>query len=247
MNSHYDDTTFFNAYAEMDRSKYGLKAAGEWHDLKKVLPDFSNRTVLDLGCGYGWHCRYAADHGAKQVLGIDDSQKMIQQAQSMTENNNIQYKTMDMFDLDQLDQTFDAIISSLAIHYVKDYAELVQKIYKRLNIGGSFIMSVEHPVFTAQGSEQWVEDAQGENSYWPVDHYFDETVRTTDFLGFSISKYHRTLTTYVQTLLQEGFILDHLIEPQPPQEMLQENQEMQEELRRPMMLILAGHKLNKKS
>lgn len=53
MNSHYDDPNFFNAYAEMNRSKYGLKAAGEWQDLKKVLPDFNNKTVLDLGCGYG--------------------------------------------------------------------------------------------------------------------------------------------------------------------------------------------------
>jgi len=246
MSSYYDNPAFFAAYAEMNRSKYGLKAAGEWHDLKKVLPDFTNKTVLDLGCGYGWHCRYAADHGAKQVLGIDDSDKMIQQAQIMTKNENIQYKTMDIFDLDQLEQKFDIIISSLAIHYIKNYTELIQKIYQQLNNGASFVMSVEHPIFTAQGTEQWVEDEEGEISHWPVDDYFDEKVRNTDFLGFTISKYHRTLTTYVQTLLQQGLVLDHLIEPKPPQEMLEENKEMQEELRRPMMLILAAHKPNKK-
>ncbi|MDN6640183.1 MAG: methyltransferase domain-containing protein [Tetragenococcus sp.] len=242
MRSNYDDPDFFNAYAEMDRSKYGLKGAGEWHDLKKILPDFTGKTVLDLGCGYGWHCRYAADNGAKEVIGIDLSQKMINQAQSMTKNTNVGYKVMDLFELDQFHQTFDVVISSLTIHYIKDYAELIKKIYHQLNTNGTLVMSVEHPIFTAQGSEQWVTDSDGEISYWPVDRYFTEESRVTDFLGFSITKYHRTLTSYVQTLLKQGFILDNLVEPQPPQEMLDTNKEMQDELRRPMMLILAAHK-----
>lgn len=242
MYSQYDNPAFFNAYANMDRSKYGLKGAGEWHDLKETFPDFTGKTVLDLGCGYGWHCRYAAENGAKEVIGLDLSQKMIQQAKSMTQNPNVKYKVMELTELDQLEQTFDIIISSLTIHYVKDYSSLIQKVYQQLKPAGTFVMSVEHPVFTAEGSEQWVTDLQGENDYWPVDRYFDETIRDTDFLGFSITKYHRSLTTYVQTLLQQGFTLEQLIEPKPPQEMLAESEEMQEELRRPMMLILAARK-----
>ncbi|AYW47012.1 class I SAM-dependent methyltransferase [Tetragenococcus osmophilus] len=242
MSADYDNPTFFDAYASMDRSKYGLDAAGEWHELKEVLPDFTGKTVLYLGCGYGWHCRYAANHGAKQVIGIDNSEKMIQQAQSMTENQNIAYKVEDMFDLEQFDTKFDVIISSLAIHYIEDYTNLSKKVYEQLSSKGVFVMSVEHPVFTAEGSEQWITNSQGENAYWPVDRYFDEKVRETDFLGFSTTKYHRTITTYVQTLLQQGFTLDHLVEPKPPEEMLANSEEMQEELRRPMMLILAVHK-----
>ncbi|MGO2852886.1 MAG: class I SAM-dependent methyltransferase [Tetragenococcus koreensis] len=243
MRSNYDDPNFFNAYAEMDRSKYGLKGAGEWHRLKEVFPNFAGKTVLDLGCGYGWHCRYAADNGAKQVVGIDNSEKMIQQAQTMTQNMNVQYKVMDMFGLEQLNQTFDVIISSLAIHYVKDYLGLIKGIYGQLAPGGKLVMSVEHPIFTAQGSEQWITDSDGKISHWPVDRYFSEGARSTDFLGFSITKYHRSLTTYVQTLLKQGFVLDDLVEPKPPQEMLDASKEMQEELRRPMMLILAAHKV----
>ena len=29
--------------------------AGEWHVLKTILPDFTGKRVLDLGCGFGWH------------------------------------------------------------------------------------------------------------------------------------------------------------------------------------------------
>lgn len=123
----------------------GLAGAGEWHELKTVLPDFTGKRVLDLGCGYGWHCRYAAEHGAKTVLGIDTSAKMLAEAAMMTHDQPIVYQQMDMQAIDQLPGSFDVILSSLAIHYIADYAGLVQKISAKLPVGGQFIMSVEHP------------------------------------------------------------------------------------------------------
>lgn len=59
----YDEEIFFEKYSRMDRSRQGLQAAGEWSELQKLLPDFTGKRVLDLGCGYGWHCRYAAEQG----------------------------------------------------------------------------------------------------------------------------------------------------------------------------------------
>ena len=50
---------FFQKYSQMSRSQQGLAGAGEWETLRKLLPDFKDRRVLDLGCGYGWHCIYA--------------------------------------------------------------------------------------------------------------------------------------------------------------------------------------------
>ena len=38
---------------QMSRSQKGLAGAGEWETLKKMLPDFKGKRVLDLGCGYG--------------------------------------------------------------------------------------------------------------------------------------------------------------------------------------------------
>lgn len=57
----------------MKRSKKGLAGAGE----EKLLPEFAGRRVLDLGCGYGWHCANAAQKGAASVLGVDLSEKML--------------------------------------------------------------------------------------------------------------------------------------------------------------------------
>ena len=48
----YDDDRFFSQYAQMSRSVEGLQGAGEWHILQKMLPDFTDKRVLDLGCGF---------------------------------------------------------------------------------------------------------------------------------------------------------------------------------------------------
>ena len=48
----YDDPTFFGKYSRMPRSKEGLAAAGEWHVLRRMLPPFEGKRVLDLGCGF---------------------------------------------------------------------------------------------------------------------------------------------------------------------------------------------------
>ena len=76
----YDDDVFFKKYSEMNRSRQGLAGAGEWSELQKLLPDFKDKRVLDLGCGYGWHCLYAAEHGAASVMGVDISEKMLNTA-----------------------------------------------------------------------------------------------------------------------------------------------------------------------
>ncbi len=69
MENPYDKKKFFEKYSRMDRSVKGLQGAGEWHELKKMLPDFKGKRVLDLGCGFGWHCRYAAENGAAIRFG----------------------------------------------------------------------------------------------------------------------------------------------------------------------------------
>ena len=238
----YDDPVFFAKYARMDRSRFGLKAAGEWRTLEPMLPDFTGRDVLDLGCGYGWHCAYAAEHGARSVLGLDLSEKMLAVAQKEHAAPPIEYCRMAMEDADFADGSFDVALSSLAFHYVADFGALVRKTAHWLRPGGDFVFSCEHPVFTAEGSQDWCRDENGKILHFPVDNYYMEGERQAVFLGERVVKYHRTLTGYVGALLSNGFMLTGLAEPQPPQEMVDAIPGMADELRRPMMLILAAKK-----
>lgn len=237
----YDDPRFFEKYSQMTRSQQGLAGAGEWRELEKLLPDFHGRRVLDLGCGYGWHCQYAAGHGAARVLGTDISQKMLEAARARNPGPSIEYRQAAMEDLRFPDGSFDVVLSSLAFHYVKDFRPLVRSISRWLTPGGSFVFSVEHPVFTAYGSQDWYYGPDGEILHFPVDNYYVEGPREAVFLGERVTKYHRTLTTYLDTLLENGFRLTRVVEPQPPEDMM-ELPGMRDELRRPMMLLVSAVK-----
>ncbi len=249
----YDDQIFFEKYSRMSRSLQGLDGAGEWRELEKLLPDFAGKRVLDLGCGYGWHCIYAAKKGADFVLGTDISEKMLTVAQEKTaeflesvpaarrEAVKVEYQKSAMEDLECGAGSFDLVLSSLAFHYVKDFDLVVKKIHSWLAAGGQFIFSVEHPVFTAYGSQDWYYDEAGNILHFPVDNYYYEGKREAVFLGEKVVKYHKTLTTYLDTLLKNGFAVRRIVEPMPPEDML-DIPGMKDEMRRPMMLLVSAVK-----
>lgn len=237
----YDNESFFQKYSQMLRSQKGLQGAGEWSELQKLLPDFRGKTVLDLGCGYGWHCKYAADHQAASVLGTDISQKMLQKAREINAAPQIDYQCVAMEDLRFPEGSFDVILSSLAFHYVEDFVPLVENLARWLKKGGSLVFSVEHPVFTSFGTQDWYYDENGKILHFPVDNYYYEGRREAVFLGEKVVKYHRTLTTYLNTLLQNGLVIQQVVEPQPPQEMM-DIDGMKDEMRRPMMLLVSAIK-----
>ena len=113
--SPYDRERFFEKYSQMDRSRLGLAGAGEWESLEPLLPDFAGKRVLDLGCGYGWHCIYAAEHGAAAVTGVDLSEKMLAVAREKTTAPQVTYIRGDMAETPFPPESFDVVLSSLAL------------------------------------------------------------------------------------------------------------------------------------
>lgn len=238
----YDDNHFFAQYSQMTRSVDGLKGAGEWHILKTMLPAFKEKRVLDLGCGFGWHCCYAVEQGADYVLGIDISENMLTEARKRNPSSRIEYKCMAIEDYDFPIETYDVVISSLTFHYLESFDDICRKVDRSLKQGGAFVFSVEHPIFTAYGTQDWYYDEQGDKLHWPVDRYFTEGRRNATFLGDEVVKYHKTLTTYVNGLIRAGFRITGLIEPEPDVEMLESIPGMKDELRRPMMMLVSAVK-----
>lgn len=238
----YDDLNFFSAYEKMERSINGLEGAGEWHVFKKMLPDLQGKRVLDLGCGFGWHCRYAREQQASSVIGVDISENMLEKARKMTDDTAISYKKMPIEDINFSKEQFDVVISSLAFHYIQSFKTICEKVHYSLKPGGTFIFSVEHPIFTSRNEQDWWYDDEGNRLHWPVDHYQAEGLRDTTFLTNNVVKYHRTLSTYINDLIQVGFTIKQVEEPLPSEEMLHKIPEMKDELRRPMFLIISAEK-----
>src|SRR5882757_3746638 len=177
----YDDPTFFEGYARLPRSVAGLDGAPEWPALRALLPDVKDRRVLDLGCGFGWFCRWARQAGASRVQGIDVSEKMLARARAETADAAITYTRGDLERLDLPAESLDLVYSSLAFHYIERLDGLLLQIHRALVPGGSLVFSVEHPIYTAPAVPQWTVDQAGRKT-WPVDGYLGEGPRTTDWL-----------------------------------------------------------------
>lgn len=230
----YDDLAFFNEYAKMSRSQYGLEGAGEWHQLKPLFPALSDKTVLDLGCGYGWHCKYAADQGAASVLGIDRSERMIQEAKRRNPADGIEYRVCGIHDLDYPENEYDLVVSNLVLHYIEDLEAVYRLVHRTLKVGGTFLFNIEHPTFTAGVDQQFSADGT-----WPVMDYYYPGERKTIFLGYEVKKYHHTLTQILGGLLRTDFSIEAVEEAMPP---IPWRDQMPEEMRRPMMLLVRAKK-----
>ena len=191
MNNIYDDKAFFDAYSRMARSTGGLEAAGEWHQLQPLFPAMEGSRVLDLGCGYGWHCKYAVEQGAVEALGLDLSEKMIAEARARNADPRIRYEVCGIAEYSYPAGYYDLVVSNLALHYLADLDDIYRKVFSTLRPGGVFLFNIEHPVFTAGVREDWVRDTEGRPVCWPVDNYYYPGERTTLFLGQEVRTAHR--------------------------------------------------------
>jgi ubiquinone/menaquinone biosynthesis C-methylase UbiE len=235
----YDDEEFFAGYSRLRRSVEGLDGAPEWPALRALLPDLSGRNVLDLGCGFGWFCRWARQQGAAHVAGIDVSEKMLARGRAATADLRITYIRADLEHLELQAEAFDVVYSSLALHYVEHLNGLMSQIYRSLIPDGDLVFSVEHPLFTAPSQPNWSLDAAG-YKIWPVDGYLNEGPRSTNWLAKGVIKYHRTLATYVNMLIRLGFSISHVEEWGPTEEQIAAQPNWADERQRPPFLLVAA-------
>ena len=237
----YDRPDFFLGYSQLGRSVEGLAGAAEWPALRALLPDLRGLRVVDLGCGFGWFCRWAREQGAASVLGLDVSEKMLARAGESPADAAIRYGRADLEHLELAASCFDLIYSSLALHYVEDLAGLCATVYRALVPGGRLVFSIEHPIYMAPARPGWSIDAEGRKT-WPVDSYLREGPRSTDWLAKGVVKQHRTIATTLNLLIQAGFAIVHVEEWGPTDGQIQARPELAQERERPMFLLIAAQR-----
>jgi SAM-dependent methyltransferase len=237
----YDDEQFFVAYSGLRRSIEGLDGAPEWPRLRSMLPDMTDRRVVDLGCGFGWFSRWAAEAGAASVLGIDLSAKMLDRAAADTDDSRITYRRQDLEVVDLPSAAFDVAYSSLALHYLADLRRILAIVRQSLVAGGVFVFSIEHPIYSAPSSPEFSSDSSGRVT-WPLDRYLVEGPRTTHWLAPGVVKHHRTITTYLSCLQDTGFVLEHFDEWAPTAAQIADHPEWAVELERPQFLLIGARR-----
>jgi SAM-dependent methyltransferase len=235
----YDDPEFQAGYLRLARSQEGLAGAPEWPTVRDLLPDLAGRDVVDLGCGYGAFARWAASAGARSVDAFDLSEQMLARAGELTGPSDVvSYARADLDALTLSGTAYDVAYSALVLHYLHDLPRFVGMVHAALRPGGSFVLTCEHPVYTAPTEAGWIEH-QGRRT-WPLDRYADEGERVRDWLAPGVRKQHRTLATLLNTLVDAGFSLRRVLESLPTTEQVATDPGLAEERDRPMFLMVAA-------
>ena len=113
----------FQKYAEYYDAVYFDKSyKEECNFINKIFKSFSKnpvRTVLDVGCGTGEHAILLAKSGY-EILGIDSSKMMIENAKKKADDLSVDFRVMDMTKLN-LGKKFDACVCMFdVINYITD-------------------------------------------------------------------------------------------------------------------------------
>jgi 2-polyprenyl-3-methyl-5-hydroxy-6-metoxy-1,4-benzoquinol methylase len=238
----YDDDAFFSGYSQFPRSREGLAGTPEWPAFRAMLPPIAGRRVLDLGCGFGQLSRWLAEAGAQSVLGVDLSERMLARAEAETHCPRIAYLRADLDVVAFKPQSYDLVVSSMALHYVEDFARLVRAVSDALVPRGDFVFSVEHPIYAARADPEWV-DTDNRGRAFAIADYLIEGRRLTNWIADGVVKYHRTMATMLNALRDAGFEFGGITEWKPSEQQLMAHPEWRDtELIRPMFLLASVRK-----
>ena len=239
----YDNETFFEGYKKIRENKINANNLFEIPALFSMMPDLKDKTILDLGCGFGEHCKRFVESGAKKVIGIDISEKMLEIANQENADSKITYINMPMENISQLNEKFDIVVSSLAFHYVEDFSGVVKNIYDMLNENGIFLFSQENPLCTCfSGGNRWTKDENGNKLYINLSNYGIEGERESSWFVDNVKKYHRTFSTIINTLIETGFKIEKMIEPLPTEDLLKKYPEYKDLFHKPDFLLVKVRK-----
>lgn len=240
----YDNETFFEGYRKLREREVNANVLFEIPTLHKLIPDLNGKRVLDLGCGMGEHCKDYIKRGAKRVVGVDISEKMLEVARKENSDENILYINIPMEDISSIDEKFDVVISSLAMHYIEDFDGVVKAVHSLLDDGGIFLFSQENPMntcFSGNGS-RWTLDENGVKIHANISNYCVEKRFESTWFVDGVQKYHRMFSTIVNSLADAGFRIVRMEEPYPTKELVDKYPEYYDLYHKPDFLFVKSVK-----
>jgi len=172
--------------------------------------------VLDVGCGDGQVARALAATGCS-VTGIDPTARNLEVARER--GGGPEYVEGAADDLPFLDANFDAVVACLVFEHIDDVDAAIAEVARVLRPGGRFAFFLNHPLLQTPGSG-WIDDHMIDppEQYWRIGPYLVETESIEEVeMGVHIRFLHRPLSRYVNTMSENGLVLERMVEPEPPE------------------------------
>ncbi|MFF2480447.1 class I SAM-dependent methyltransferase [Paenibacillus sp. NPDC058071] len=189
--------------------------------IESSLMAHSRRLVLDIGCGTGF-LTYQLSKVCDRIIGVDLSNKSIQIAKEKFSTSNTTYflTSIEDYSISVTRSMFSLAVANMTLMDVKNLFEVVNSVSKVLMNGGHFIFTITHPHF-------WP-------FYWGYydEPWFDYKKEIFIEAPFHISldssnnnittHVHRPLEMYINTLTNNGFVIDEINELMPEDTKVQE-------------------------
>jgi len=173
-------------------------------EMIRLAGDVAGMEILDAGCGSGPLMEALRGKDAV-VSGFDLSPAMVELArQRLGEDADVRVADLGA-PLPYPDDTFDLVVASLSLHYVKDWDSALAELRRVLKPGGRLIVSIIHPTVYA--------------IVYPEADYFALTQYSEDYdFGEGtvwMTYWHRPLQDVINTFIDAGFGIKTVTEPPP--------------------------------
>jgi len=192
------------AYAA-DNAESAFNAYYERPATIAMLGNVEGRRVLEVGCGAGPLTAWLVDHGAA-VTAVDVSAAMVQLAKDRVgERATILHADLAQPLWFAADATFDLVVASLVLHYVRDWETPLREFRRVLAPDGAVLFSTHHPTMDWQ-------------LHCPDDYFAVKQVTETWSKGsgeFEVTFWRRPLTAMTEAITSAHFLIERLVEPEP--------------------------------
>lgn len=226
-----------NAVAWQEASEKGFDV---WRDslntpaFLKMLPDLTDLSGLDIGCGEGYNSRLIAKR-CQSLTAIDISEKFLALNQTRENPHNISYKKMNATELSFPNEYFDFVVSTMSFMDLTDLETALAEIYRVLTPTGFLQFSIIHPCFNDQKG-QWLKDENGHRISFAMKDYFKETQgdihewrhynAPKNMAKFAVPRFWKPLNKWLNLLIKAGFMLDEVCEPSADDQALSKHPEL---------------------
>jgi SAM-dependent methyltransferase len=194
-----------------------------------LLPDIDGLLGLDIGCGEGHNTRLLAGRGAR-VVAIDIAETFVRNARLLEdrESRGIDYQNASAVELPFADSSFDFATGFMSFMDIPETELVFAEAYRVLKPGGFLQFSITHPCSDTPHRRN-LQDENGVTYAIEVGGYFQNLngeVREWLFSAappeakeglpkFRIPVFTRTLSQWLNLIIETGFFLERVEEPRP--------------------------------
>lgn len=115
----------------------------KWDRLKDAISPLHGRTVLDIGCGSGYHCWRMRGAGAAHVIGIDPTILFLMQfraAQRYIQDRQVEFWPVGIDELPAAMNCFDTVFSMGILYHRRSPIDHLLQLKELLRKGGELVL-----------------------------------------------------------------------------------------------------------